>query len=160
MTMRPSDEMACPRWLMRSACLLFIVTTLTCASTALADECDAIAAHVAAEVPGSTSERRSSSNVFLKHGDAESFQITCIPEPPGLFISWQGAHPPVTFFDLVAKAGSVVVAAPARTVRAGATACHQEALTSAGGMVRNVFEGVWFECHAFDGGTRISIYRK
>ena len=165
-------------------CLLNIMLTiigtiaLGCAgssASAHADECDAKAAElVAREGATVVGERTEAGGVTMKHPLATEVAVECPIRAGGggipldLYLNWDGAFPPRTFYEFAGRAGHIVTGAPANAIKEGAMKCQQAALRRGPGppffeSAEMTFKGISFECQAFTrdgGGTAITIYRK
>lgn len=151
------------KWFSSTAVAAPLVALLTGPTTA--DECDALAAEVIART-GAAFDRRSdlAHMVHLKHPNASALSVQCASGAYGAGVgsSWDGAYPPRSFYDLIARAGAAVTKAPAEDIRQGAMKCQQAALKSDDELAEMTFKGIRFECQAFSrdgGGTTITLYK-
>jgi hypothetical protein len=142
------------------------VWSASCVS-ARADECDDKAAEIVASegavVVGSRTEQ---GGITLKHPLATEVAVECPVGggiPMDLYLNWDGATPPQSFYEFAGRAGSIVTGAPSPLVRDGARRCQQAALNSHTEFAELKVGAISFECQAFahgGGGTAITIYRK
>jgi hypothetical protein len=142
-----------------------LIAQLFWSTTAHADDCDAIAAALAASEAGAVVTGRENNYITINDRFAAEVSIAC-PTPEGfpidLTVNWKGAFPPATFYAFAGRAGHIVVGAPEKEVSEGARRCAQAALRSKDETASLTFGLAYFECTAFsrDGGaTDISIYR-
>jgi hypothetical protein len=84
-----------------------------------------------------------------------------VPIPIDLYVNWDGAFPPASFYEFAGRAAHIVVGVSEQAARMGAMRCEQKALRAAHEMAQLVFRDAYFECQAFSrdgGGTAITIY--
>jgi len=152
---------------MRTTVFILAVIVSGCSSAAaLADECEAIVADLVAREGAIAEQRTPAGQIPLKHPLASEVVVEC-PTAPGapidLYLNWDGAFPPRTFYEFAGRAGQIVTAAQAGVVKQGAMKCQRAALRSRNEMANTTVGGIAFECQAFTrdgGGTAITIYRK
>jgi hypothetical protein len=143
--------------------LVLYMTLLCPLGAALAEECDALAAEIV-DREGLAVDRRTTMRViFTKHPLVSEMSVGCTFRPPDLFMSWDGAYPPTSFYDLLGRVGHIVTGGQAAQVRDGAARCQRAALKSKSELSDLTIAGISFECQAFargGGGTSITLYRK
>jgi hypothetical protein len=140
--------------------------------SARADQCDVAAAKLTEAIQGVTAARQNDSGgaadaVNLTTSAASEASVDCPTEtgfPIDLFVAWDGAFPPGSFYDFAGRAGHIVAGAAEKDIRDGAKLCQQTALRGLNGeTVQFIHGSAYFECQAFgrdDGGTAISIYAR
>jgi hypothetical protein len=148
--------------------IAFGVAVLNWPNPTLADECDAKVAALEGQEEGATvvGKRTEAGGITLKDPFATEVAIECAIPGDGsldLYLNWDGAFPPPTFYEFAGRAGHIVLDAPANTIREGAIKCQQAALRASNEISSLTFGGISFECQAFirdGGGTAITIYRR
>lgn len=81
--------------------------------------------------------------------------------PGNVSLSFDGAYPSNTFFDLVATAAATSLRIPAAEVRRMAVLCHKTALADSEETAETASKAAKVECQAFrrdGGGTLISVW--
>jgi hypothetical protein len=153
----------------RIVVLIAAITSAALPAPARGDECDVLTAKVV-QATGARFERRSPSgaNVFLQHPLAKELRIQC--RQPGLTAPdlsmsayFDGAYPPMPFFDLVAVVAYQAMGLPRGTVREAALRCHRAALRDRDEMGQIDQGRVRVECKSFHderhgGATVIFVY--
>lgn len=145
-----------------------IIVNLMIVIGARADECDArVAALIASEngVTASSSRRNSINNaieIMSKYVNESSVDCpTNTSFPIDLYVNWNGAFPPASFYKFAGRAAHIVVGVSEKAARVGAMKCQQAALRANDEMAQMTFGDAYFECQAFShdgGGTAITIY--
>jgi hypothetical protein len=133
-----------------------------------ADECDARVAALVSSGIGVTADnsRRNSINnaieITSKYVNEASVECpTNTGFPIDLYVNWNGAFPPASFYKFAGRAAHIVVGVSEKAARVGAMKCQQAALRADNELAQTTFGDAYFECQAFsrdDGGTAISIY--
>jgi hypothetical protein len=149
--------------------ILWVAIALTPVA-ARADQCDVKAAELTSAIPGVTAVRQHNNLVadaiHLTTSAVSEASIDCPTEtgfPIDLFVSWNGAYPPGSFFDFAGRAGHIVVGATEQDIRDGAKLCQQRALGGRGETQQFAHGSAYIECQAFSrdgGGTSISIWAR
>jgi hypothetical protein len=81
--------------------------------------------------------------------------------PADLYVNWNGAFPPASFYKFAGRAAHIVVGVSEKAAQVGAMKCQQAALRADDEMDQLIFGDAYFECQAFSrdgGGTAITIY--
>ncbi len=152
----------------RRIAILAALVTICSASSSRADECDAVAANLGAQIPQlEVSDRvadKQSVTLNLKHPDAAALSLTCanddVSATAQFTAKWDAAWPPSRFYDLVATAGSIIASNREPAIRSGAVLCAQRAMTAEGHSAVYDVNGARFECVTTTGvgaATRIRI---
>jgi hypothetical protein len=131
---------------------LFAVALVCISSTCrvAADECDAVAAELAARVAGVTIGRRSSVAIFVFHPSVKYASIGCLNNGKNrnLFVEVEGKYPNSSFFDFIGMAGPIVLGGAADRFREGAVRCQKSALNKLDEEVDLRYSGLSFQCSA------------
>jgi hypothetical protein len=123
---------------MKTTCGLMVLTILTAPAHALADECDAKAAEIVANVGGSVSSRfdahDSVVDITFSHPAFYVASLYCRrSQPIGYVALTKATYPTPPFYDAFAKSIAIVIPKTnADAVRAAAVACVTTALREKG----------------------------
>ena len=136
-------------------------------ASARADECEALAANLNAQIPALAIADRTATDqsvvVKLKHPDAEEISLACTSgeavQPAELTAKWGTAWPPTRFYDLVSSAGAIVAANSEPAIRSGAVICAQRALTADSKSAIFEVNGTHFECSTKTGVDPLTSIR-
>lgn len=153
---------------LRSEILAFLLLC-SLAHRGYADECDMKVAEIVSSEVGVSATRNTPPQIDLAKIESpftSEASIDCPTDtgfPIDLFVNWDGAYPPKSFYDFAGRVGHVVVGAPEADIRDGAMLCQRKALGSEDETAHLMHGGAYFECQAFSrdgGGTAISIYNR
>lgn len=133
-----------------------------------ADECDALAARVLADVRGTSFDKKSITgrDVDLRHPDVGALTVHCrISDdlPEAVSIIAYAKLPDAKFFDLVGRAGAAITGAPASRIALTAKSCHQRALADLKSDYSEAHrDEKWgsFKCDASPGFAKIEITKR
>lgn len=146
--------------------LRFAAILIVWSSAVAADPCDVQTAEIV-QATGARFDHRSPSgeNVFLAHPLAHEFVMNCRDKgsfgPGNVSISFDGAYPPSSYFDLVARAAASSLKVQPEEVRRLAIQCHKAALATNDETAEAGSRAVSIECQSFrrdGGGTLVSVW--
>ena len=102
--------------------------------------------------------------VLFEHPSGRDLSLLCTsPEKIGVYVRWDAAEPPASFFDLAAKAGVAATGELISTLGMAIRNCHRAALQGRTEFAATETPMAKIECQAFTregGGTSVSIWVK
>jgi len=144
----------------------FGVLLMLSAAPAAADPCDVQTAEIVQATSAKFDHRSpSGDNVFLNHPLVSGFVMACRDRssfgPGNVSLTFDGAYPPPSYFELVAKAAASSLRFPQTETRRLASQCHKAALASSEEMAEATEGTIHVECQSFrrdGGGTIITVW--
>jgi hypothetical protein len=146
---------------------ILVAAALASFSTASrADQCDVIAANLAASEAGiqAVGARSEIGGITFSDPFASEVSIDCPTSygaPIDLDVNWHDAYPPASFYAFAGRAGHIVTGATVRDAAEGTRRCVQMALGASDEHGQLTFGTAYFECQAFSrdgGGADIAIF--
>ena len=136
---------------------------------ARADECDVIAARIAAAVSAEVKERTPANIFLMDHPLLGGLSLSCpsrndkgrVVLPAAITFEEDTAYPGGAFYALVGQIGEIVTGVPHGRIERGAMRCQQAALNSWTDGDELKYRRVSFACHASarSGATTITLHR-
>ncbi|MFT3729993.1 MAG: hypothetical protein QM780_01020 [Hyphomicrobium sp.] len=150
------------------ALALAAMATAVWASPGRADQCEAVAANVGAQVPEIKVAGHATVDqtvvVTLKNPDIDELTLTCengdVERQPELTAKANATWPSSNFYDVLASAGAVISASTTSAIRSGSVLCAQRAMNANDNSAIYDVNGIHFECvttTGTGGSTRIRI---
>ncbi|MES1180194.1 MAG: hypothetical protein ABUL43_03260 [Hyphomicrobium sp.] len=141
------------------AMVLAAMATAAWTSPGRADQCEATAANVGAQVPQIKVAGRATDNqtvvITLKNPDIDEFTLTCdnsdVDLQPELAAKVNATWPSSNFYDVLASAGAVISSRSNSAIRSGSVLCAQRAMNASDNSAIYDVNGVHFECVATTG---------